>query len=469
VSLSAGESKTIQFDGINLPNELDALVNVSFADNDFLSDDDQVNIPVLGRSTVDITLASLGQEPQDASLVFIATAVETNGDARVEVLDASAALAPSVRHAIVFVDDITDIPDSVTRFVMDGGNALIVPSDVALPGNASASSASSTITRIDLAHALRLGDINWFETHFYSAPAWQTTNDDQLLMSLDTGEPILVERTVGDRGKMLMLNDALDGRHSDLPLQPSFVLLMGQIVEYFSANNAIPSELVVGQDLFLPANSQLLTPDADPVLELSQLGSANSIRIESPGVYSVLGASSTELVSVVLDRGESNLLSMSQDELDAWEARHGTDATGDAATTGDIEAKSEASSPANTENRSNLSTVSDRQDTLRLWRWLLPAVLLFLIAESLYANRMLWVRRDGLSAQRHAPRTCAYFGCIDCCLAGCAYKHNCHWRNRWIDSWILGYANQSHPCSFATWRYHRFVLSAVETHRSAST
>jgi len=384
VTLKAGESKTLQFDAINLPTELNTLVNVSFAQTDFLNDDDQVEIPVRGLSAVEITLTSIGREAKEQSRVFISTALETKGDARIESLDASAALSPSVRHAIVFIDDLAKVPDEVTRFVTAGGNALLLPNNQDSATNTAASTDFSTVSRVDLAHPLRLGDIDWFETHFYAVPQVQTITDDQVLMSLGTGEPVLLERAVGDRGRLLILNDSIDGLNSDLPLQPAFVLLMQQIVAYFSANNALPAELEVGQDLFLPANSQLLSPEAEPMLDIAQLGSANSVRIETPGVYSVLGASSTDSVSVILNSGESNLAAISREELDAWEARHDTDnANADAGTN-----SSDASG--------SVSSTTVNADKLTLWRWLLPIALLLLAIESLYANRMLWVRRDGL-------------------------------------------------------------------------
>jgi len=260
VNLIAGESKTVTFDAINLPSELNSLVNVAFAETDFLEDDDRIDIPVRGLSSVDITLTSIGEEPEEQAIVFISTALETNGDVRIETLDASAALSPSVRHAIVFVDNITAVPDEVTRFVMAGGNALVLPNQVSSSTQAPASSTASTISRIELAHALSLGDISWFDTHFYATPTLNLTSEDRALMSLESGEPVLVERSVGDRGRLLLLNDELNAFNSDLPLQPAFVLLMAQIVDYFNANNALPIELEVGQDLFLPANSQLLTP-----------------------------------------------------------------------------------------------------------------------------------------------------------------------------------------------------------------
>jgi len=385
-SLVASKTVQISMQGRLLDSQVVTLnvVNVSFAQSDFLEHDDQVDIPVRGLSSIDIAMTNIGPKPQDQARVFITTALETNGDARVEALDPGAALSPSVRHAVVFIDDLAKVPDAVNRFVSAGGNALLIPSASSSLNDMATSSAASTISRTDLAHALGLGDINWFETSFFSSAKLPVTTDDQVLMSLDSGEPILVERFVGDQGRLLILNDMLDGLNSDLPLQPAFVLLVRRIVEYFNANNALPLELEVGRDLFLPANSHLLTPEGESVLELSQLGSANSVRIEKPGVYTVLGASSTQSVSVVLNSGESNLLALDREELDAWEARHETNATV-------VETDAQQNDTGN-----NSLAIDDIQDKLTLWRWLLPIALVILAIESLYANRMLWVRRDGL-------------------------------------------------------------------------
>lgn len=381
VQLSAGEAKTIQFDEIALPSDIDALFTVAFADSDFLSEDDVVEIPVRGLSSVDITLTYIGTEPNEQAQVFAKTALETNGDARVEILDANTALAPAVRHAIVFVDDLGEVPESVNRFVAAGGNALLMPSVVNASTTESILTDAANITRIDQAHPLALGDIDWFDAGFYATPNVELEKDDRVLLGLNSGESLLIERTLNNAGRLLILNDVLDGYSSDLPLQAAFVLLMQQVVQYFDASNALPSELEVGRSLLLPANSQVLTPAGEPLLELSELGSSNDVRLTSPGVYTVLGSNSSNTVTAVLGAQESNLFGMSRQELDAWQARHDQSSQNDA---------------LQDDSDTQIKTTLVQSDKQTLWRWLLPAVFLFLLIESVLANRMLWVRRDGL-------------------------------------------------------------------------
>ena len=382
VELRAGDSRTLQFDAIALPSESDAVFTVAFANADFLSEDDGVVVPVRGLSSVDIAMTHSGTEPSEQAQVFAKTALETDGDARVEIRDLNTALAPSVRHAVVFVDNVTEVPDSVSRFVLDGGNVLLLPNAVKQRDNNSVLTKASNITLVDQAHPLGLGDIDWFTAGFYATPDIKLSVDERALLGLDTGQALLIEQDVIDGGRLLILNDALDGFISDLPLQPSFVMLMQRVIEYFNASNALPVELEVGKSLFLPANSQVLTPTGESMLDLAQLASTNDIRLATPGLYTVLGANSTNTVTAVLGAGESNLLGLSREELDAWQARH------------DLKTPSNAEQLS--DEASSIASLEQQPDKQTLWRWLLPAVCLFLLIESLLANRMLWVRRDGL-------------------------------------------------------------------------
>lgn len=383
VTLSPGENKTLQFDSLNLPADTAAFMQVSFAETDELPDDDQVTIPVRGLSTMEVVLTSIGGEVDAQAQVFVSTALETDGNAKVANRDASAALSPSVRHVLAFVDDPASIPDAINRFVADGGNALVLPRLASTSGQGNVSANAIGVSSIDLPHTLALGDIDWFDARFYSVPELKLQDNDRVLLGLDTGVPLLVERSVGDLGRLLILNDALDGFNSDLPLQPAFVQLMQHVMSYFNASNALPVELTVGRDLFLPANTQILNPAGDAMLELSQLGGVNHVRIVEPGVYNVLGSSSNDNVTVVLDPIESNLSGISRTELDAWQARHDTN-------TGNSDTESEPS-----ENVLQNAISRELKDTHSIWRWLLPVLLVFLIVESLLANRMLWVRREG--------------------------------------------------------------------------
>jgi len=406
VLLAPGESKPLQFDKVSLPSDIESLMQVSFELKDFLPDDDMVEIPVRGLSAMDVVLTSIGGDIDEQARVFVTTALETDGDAKAEIRDANSALAPSVRHVIAFIDNPQNIPDTINRFVADGGNALVIPRVASSSGNTGFNADALSVSTVDLPHALALGDINWFETRFYDVPEFDMSDNDRLLLGFGPDQPLLVER-VGDGqndqrtdgrtggaassqfGRLLILNDALDGFNSDFPLQPAFVQLMQSIMAYFTASNALPTELQVGRDLFLPASTQLLSPNGDEMLELDQLGAVNHVRIDEPGVYTVLGANSSDSVSVVLNAAESNLLGLSQEELDAWQSRH--DANNTALETAN-DASDDSAEQATASNLINRQL----QDTQGLWRWLIPVVLIFLLVESMLANRLLWVRRDGL-------------------------------------------------------------------------
>jgi len=387
VNIRAGEATTIQFDGLNLPASASDILSVSFAQQDFLPDDDTVAVPVLGSAALDIAITYIGTEPSQQARVFVQTAMETDGLAKIAALDENAALSPSSRHAVVFIDDLANIPTAVERYVFDGGNVLLIPSTAVDTQDSAPSLSGTTVADIDLAHPMALGDFNWFEASFYNVAPFSSKTDDRNVLTLNSGEPLLVERSIADSGQLLLLNDSLDGYDSDLPLQPAFVSLMQRIVEYFDASSAIPVQVEAGSSVSLPAKVQLIDPSGEELLDLAQLSSSNNVQVSSPGVYSVLAANQSNPIAVVIDGRESNLHAMAEDDIVSWEQRNTP-----------IAQNNENTSDSET---SQISQIADKvakppADASTLWRWLLPMLALVLVVESIYANRMLWVRRDGL-------------------------------------------------------------------------
>lgn len=377
VVLNVGESETVQLDGISLPASSNPTITVRFASNDDLADDDQMTIPVRGLSTVDIGLASDTDSTLRDAFVFLKTAIETDGEARVERLDYSSALAPSRPHAIVVSNSLTTVPAEVERFVLEGGNALLIPADARAPSTSR--TAGALVAAIDEAHPLALGDLDWFSAAFYDLPPLQVNTDDLVLITLSNNQPLLVEKTIPGGGRLLVLNDPLNGTDSDLPLQPVFVDLMQQIIAYFEISNALPASLNIGQSLQLPANTQLLAPNGSEILSLSDLGSSSQVTVSEPGVYTVLGSNGTRQVLAKINTAESNLIAMSEDDILAWENRH---------------ARNNVVNDDAAVSQQNATELTGKH-WLSLWPWLLPVVLVVLAFESILANRMLWVRRDG--------------------------------------------------------------------------
>lgn len=389
VVLGNNESVTVQFESINLPVNFNSELTVAFANTDELPEDDSMLVPVRGLNVTEYHFVNTTENASAArtqTSVFVSTALEANGDFKVTPhTELNAAISSSSLHSIVVVDDIQNPPEAIQRFVEAGGNVLLIPGARTASNTDTVSLTGSSVAQIDMAHELGLGDINWFETRFFDNQAIKTNDSDRVLISLDSGVPLLVLQQNAAGGNLIILNDPLDGYVSDLPLQPAFVTLMQSIAEFFDASSALPYRLAVGQTLSLPANVQLLSPEGDTMLTLAQVGQSNDIRLTEPGLYSVLGSQSADPVLVHIDTTESVLAPMSQTDINGWEKRH------------DAQAIEERQLANNANVSETTLALPDAETASRVfWRILLPLMLVFLVIESLTGNRYLSVRRDGL-------------------------------------------------------------------------
>jgi len=389
VILGHNESVTVQFDSINLPVNFNSEFIVTFANNDDLPEDDSMNVPVRGLNVTEYNFVNTTENASTAlsqTNVFLSTALEANGDFKMTMHnELNAAISSSSRHSIVVVDDVQNPPEAIQSFVEAGGNVLLIPGIQKISNTDNISLTGSSVSQIDMAHELGLGDINWFETRFFDNQAMKINESDRVLISLDSGVPLLVLQQHESGGSIIILNDPLDGYVSDLPLQPAFVSLMKSIAEFFNASSALPFRLQAGQTLSLPANVQLLSPEGDTMLSLSQIGQSSDVRLTEPGLYSVLASQSAEPVLVHTDIAESLLAPLAESEISGWENRH--DATA-------IEARQQTSDTANSDLKIELPDAEAASKFF--WRILLPLMLVFLVIESLTGNRYLSVRRDGL-------------------------------------------------------------------------
>ena len=389
VILGHNESVTVQFDSINLPVNFNSEFIVTFANNDDLPEDDSMNVPVRGLNVTEYNFVNTTENASTAlsqTNVFLSTALEANGDFKMTMHnELNAAISSSSRHSIVVVDDVQNPPEAIQRFVEAGGNVLLIPGTRKISNTDNISLSGSSVSQIDMAHELGLGDINWFETRFFDNQAMKINEPDRVLISLDSGVPLLVLQQHESGGSIIILNDPLDGYVSDLPLQPAFVSLMKSIAEFFNASSALPFRLQAGQTLSLPANVQLLSPEGDTMLSLSQIGQSSDVRLTEPGLYSVLASQSADPVLVHTDIAESLLTPLAESEISGWENRH--DATA-------IEARQQTSDAAHSDLKIELPDAEAASKFF--WRILLPLMLVFLVIESLTGNRYLSVRRDGL-------------------------------------------------------------------------
>ena len=403
LSLTANEPVTVVINDLILPTTDTKQLNVAIAADDgidLLSIDSAIDVPVQRAEPISVGVRALGmQEPEDASL-FLRTALTTDNLARLVPFTGDAAsLSSDAKHWVVFVPhgstaEVT-VPESVEEFVSAGGNVLMIlqPTD---EGSVEPLASADYIGGVDVAHPLALGEIDWRETNLYSALNVTPEPNDRVLMRAGRGSPMMLERNLSvdsssttiKYGRLLILADPLDGIASDMPLQPAFVDWTSQIVSWFDASIAFPAQLDSGESVALPVNAQVLSPTGRSLRTLADSGSANRMVLQDPGVYTIVTNVAEHAVAVTVPWEESNLETLSDDYLAEW-------SSGELS----VAELSENDEPADSEqalNQDSDESAFSAPPVSSWWRWLLPLFALFLVAESLLANRRLAVRRDGV-------------------------------------------------------------------------
>jgi len=385
VNVNASDVRTVVFDDITLPATQQPVLSVSLAESDDLPSDNVADVVIRQSSPIDVAFLRHTSGAARAAEVFISTALETDDAAVVQVLNGTAErVEPSILHVATSRDlRQFDIDQDIQSILEEGKNALVF-ARTPEQSNRSNQIIGIDVGLVDESHPLALGDIDWVGVSFYDVSDMNTFDDDRVLVATADRQPILIER-MSENGKLLILNDAIDGRGSNFPLTPAFVDLMQSIVRYFDSSAALPDTLSVGDSLLVNGNVQVLDPNDKPLLQLDQSLNTGGIRVEQPGIYKVVGVSGTHLIDVSTAPQEADLSLADLSDINGWQERFST--------------------PQNTEESADVTQTSKKPpsqlmlDSSRsrhlVWLWLLPLLAAIIFMESALANRRLDVRRDG--------------------------------------------------------------------------
>lgn len=382
VTITPGSLETLVFDALVMPASNDPVFTVAITEADALMDDNRVSVVVKEANPMPVVLLQSERSVSDNAGIFLGTALETDSLAQVLSVSGGAERVPADSLNIITGRNLSvPIGLDVLQFVDSDANALVFRSDEALQSD-TLSVQGSEMGLVDDAHPLSLGQLDWFGTRFFDVPPLKLEAGDRVLLQTSTQQPILVERPTA-RGRLLILNDRLDGVSSNLPLQPVFVTLMQSMLRYFDASTALPDEIIIGSRLALPAQVQVLDPDDEPLLTLSASANSGAIELTEPGLYTIIGVRGEHALQVVLDSRETDLTTVDQAALDAWQSRH---ANGD-----------EVSGANAIEQAADRLLLVQGADESRwaAWQFILPLLVLALLLEGGFANRRLDVRRDG--------------------------------------------------------------------------
>ena len=377
--------QTLVFDDLIMPPGESPVLSVSIDEADALVLDNRVSVVIKQANPTEVAALQSDSSTSRNALVFLSTALQTDAQASVTALSGIATqIAPSVQHVVSgrnLANESLEL--DIRQFVDEGKNALVFSSAV-MSSAATPTLEGADVGLVDESHPMALGDINWSGTEFYDVPEIAIKKGDRILIETTQRQVILVERQV-PKGRILLLNDRLDGQSSNLPFQPAFVDLMKSIVDYFDASTALPDLLTAGNRLVVAGNVQLLDPDNNSLLSLDEEQRQGGIALTRPGLYRVIGLSGPHIVNVQLDSNETDLTLASDDALSNWRKRFDG-----------IEPESEGDSTEETAvNAISMSDSQAQRSRSRLWLWLLPLLAGALLIETLLANRRLDVRRDG--------------------------------------------------------------------------
>jgi hypothetical protein len=266
-----------------------------------------------------VSLAALALEPQTIAADALAeTALE---DYEFVVVADAGALDDAARAAV------TDYVASGGALLLGLGPRSLSLAEVPVTGETLGGSglggdgdAYTSIGTLDASHpALRGLDALRAAKFFRYMPV---TPDpaDAVVMSLETGAPLLLERAFGD-GRVLLFTSSLDREWNDLAVQPVYVPFIAALSNHLLGGAGFSSEAELGSTLALRAlglqGGQIFDPAGEPALGL---GGTDDVLLDELGFYELVGGGRNEIVAVNFDVRESNLEPVDAATLERWQA-----------------------------------------------------------------------------------------------------------------------------------------------------
>jgi hypothetical protein len=230
---------------------------------------------------------------------------------------------------------------------------------------------------LDPSHPSVLKNDRWDDVKFFNTVR-VTPGNARVVAKLSDQAPLLVDRQIGE-GHVLTFASTFDDLENDFPIHASFVPFIEQTARYLGRLDAGPASVVVGSFAELRDTKEkgaavdVVDPKGERVLSLEEATKAENIQFASAGFYDIRRPNGrNELVAVNADRHESELTPVPQDTLKLWQNTAQGTSLGPEGTTG------------------------DEQKPVSLWWYVMLAVFLLAVAESLLGNQHLSVDKEAV-------------------------------------------------------------------------
>lgn len=156
---------------------------------------------------------------------------------------------------------------------------------------------------------------------------------ERVAARLTDGTPLLLEKQLGE-GRVLLLTSGLENLTNDLPLHPVFVALVDRTAHYLSGTDRLSGSRLVDSFVQLRStarpvgaatNVEVIGPDGQRPLSLSEARTAQSLRLDRAGFYQIRFANGRDaVIGVNPDRRESDLQPLAADVQQLWSASSGS-------------------------------------------------------------------------------------------------------------------------------------------------
>ncbi len=386
-ALFEGGSATIAFDPLTLPATGDLEVTLRVPE-DALPSDNEFRLVLSGTRGIGVLVVT-GSGVRNAGTLYLERALAIGQDPgfRATFRRTAELRAADLDAASVVVLDQSPIPDGALgerlRTHVEGGGGLVILLGDGQTGSwpgvfqspPAAVERPVSIGYVDTGHPVfeafagpRTGDFG--AARIFRYRPLSDAGFPRVLARYGDGGAALVERGVGE-GRVLVWTTTLDGSWNDLALQPVFLPFVQQLMKYAAGYAPPRGWLTVGEPFdqiaALPAGERYelaLTPSGSQVA----MGGGGPLHLAEAGFYQLRnqGEEGAYRIAVNPDPLEADLTA-----FDAAEMASALMAT---ATGG----------PASPAEGLTLAEIERRQSG---WWYLIIAVFLLLIAESLFSNR----------------------------------------------------------------------------------
>jgi hypothetical protein len=382
---SEGTSSTLKFEGL-VAVDGDNRVEARLLQGDgFVVDDTRFHVfermPPQRIAVLTADTAGLG-------FTYLASALASGGEFVAEPVMVGE-FDPRVlaRYRLLLIEDVGAIDGALEaalmEWIMDGGQILgfagaatatlgrLPVSHLAVsPALARArQQAFLSPAQIDGDHPLLAQTEGWQSVKFGKVLPVEPGSDDEILVALDDGTPLILETPLG-RGKVMTVTAALHDRSNDFPIRAVFVGFIVEAARYLTGASSLSRAFTVGDGLarFESAvgGGQVIDPDGNPLLSLG--GALADVRLNQSGIYTVYTTNKEYSIAVNTDLRESQFASVDAQTLADWVKLTGTNAV------------------APIEDNVRLPADAGAQNVMELWPWALVLLMALVIGESLLGN-----------------------------------------------------------------------------------